>query len=117
YEAYAAYKALPEELRLSMLRSVYILDASPNIVDVREEIAREVYHAAGRDRVERLVERLEGWWFGLVIKALTGGTPDAIPVLAIDNRIDELREEFRRSALPVDFAAALPPLSVIAELD
>lgn len=115
--AYQAYTALPEEVRLNLLRAVTILDGSPNIVDVREEIVRELYHAAGRDQVEHLVERLEGWWFGTVIMALSGAGPSSIPVLAIDQRVDELREEFKRDALPVDFKTSNPPPAVIAELD
>ena len=94
-----------------------ILDRSPNIIDVRDEITQKVYHAASRDQIDHLVERLEGWWFGVVIKALAGTTPDAIPVLAIDQRVDELREEFKRSALPVDYSSALPSPNVVAELD
>lgn len=116
-EAYAEYKALPDDLRLSLLKAILVLDGSPNIIDVREETAREVYHAAARDQINHLVERLEGWWFGLVIKALSGAGPSSIPVLAIDQRVDELREEFKLSALPVDFKLASPPAAVIAELD
>jgi hypothetical protein len=116
-QAYVAYKALPETLRLSLLRAVFVLDSSPNIIDVRDEIARELFHAAGRENVDHFVERLEGWWFGVVIKALSGTNPTAIPVLAIDQRIDELREEFRRSALPVDYASTIPPPAIVAELD
>ena len=115
--AYEAYAALPEELRLSLLRAIIVLDGSPNIVDVRDEIARELYHAAARDQVDHLVERLEGWWFGVVVKALTGAAPNAVPVLAIDQRVDELREEFKRGALPVDYKSKEPPPVVIAELD
>jgi C-terminal domain 7 of the ABC-three component (ABC-3C) systems len=116
-EAYAAYKALPEALRLALLRAVFVLDGSPNIIDARDDIAHELYHAAGRENVDHLVERLEGWWFGVIIKALASTIPTAIPVLAIDQRIDELREEFRRTALPVDYASATPSEAVIAELD
>jgi hypothetical protein len=54
-EAYAAYRALPDELRLSLLRAIFILDGSPNIIDVREEIARELYRAAERDQIDHLV--------------------------------------------------------------
>ena len=107
--AYAAYAALPDELRLSLLRAINVLDGSPNIIDVRDEIARELYHAAARDQLDLLVKRLEGWWFGVVVKALTGAGPNAVPVLAIDQRVDELREEFKRSALPVDFRSQRPP--------
>jgi len=66
-KARAAYAAVPEQLRLSLLKAVMILDGSPNIIDMREEIERELHHAAPRDRVDKLVERLEGWWFGAVI--------------------------------------------------
>jgi hypothetical protein len=115
--AYAAYIALAEPVRLSLLRSVFILDGSSNIIDVREEIERELYHAAPRDQIDHLVERLEGWWFGTVIRALTYPARTAIPVLAIEQRVDELREEFKRNALPVDFKTALPPQTVVADLD
>jgi len=115
--AYAAYKALPDPLRRSLLKAVSVLDGSPNIIDVQDDIVREVYHAAGRDHVHSLVERLEGWWFGLVIRALSGAGPNTIPVLAIDQRVDELRDEFKRTALPVDFKCKEPPAAVIAELD
>jgi hypothetical protein len=116
-KARKAYVALAEGVRLSLLRSVRILDKSPNIIDVREDIERELHHAAPRDQIEKLVERLEGWWFGVVIRAMSGAAPSAIPVSAIEQRVDELREEFKRDALPIDFKTALPSQSVVAELD
>lgn len=113
----AAYGELAEHVRLSLLRCVMILDGSPNILDVREDIARELHHAAPRDRIDSLVERLEGWWFGAVIRAMSDTPPSAIPVLAIEQRVDELREEFKRDALPVDCKAVVPSETVVAELD
>jgi hypothetical protein len=111
------YVRLSEHIRVSMLRSVTILDGSPNIIDVREEIEGELHHAATRDHIDKLAERLEGWWFGTVIRALSRTPHAAIPVLAIEQRVDELREEFKRSALPVDYRAAVPAQEVIAEMD
>jgi hypothetical protein len=116
-DAYAAYMALPEALRLSLLRAILVLDGSPNIIDVRDDIARELHRAAERDQIDKLVERLEGWWFGVVVKALTGAGATSVPVLAIETRIDELREEFKRSSLPVDYKSSKPPPAVVAELD
>ena len=68
-------------------------------------------------QIDYFVEPAEGWWFGVVIRALSGVGPSAIPVLAIDQRIDELREEFKRSALPVDYASTHPSPTIVAELD
>jgi hypothetical protein len=115
--AYKAYKDLDEPQRLNLLRAIIVLDGSPNILDVRDEICRELRHAVSREHIDQFVERLEGWWFGVVIRTLAGERATAVPVLAIDNRLDELREEFRRDALPVDFSNATPPQSVVAELD
>lgn len=115
--AYEAYSALPKGQRINLLGAVTVLDRSPNIINVRDEIMREVYHAAPRDKLEQLTQRLEGWWFGVVIGALTGTGPSSIPVLSIDQRVDELREEFKRDALPVDFGTATPPAAVVADLD
>jgi hypothetical protein len=112
-----AYAETAEYVRLSLLRAIMILDGSPNIIDVHEEIARELHHAAPREQLNKLVERLEGWWFGAVIRALSGAAPPEIPVLAIEQRVDELREEFKRDALPVDFRASVPPESIVADMD
>jgi hypothetical protein len=116
-DSYTAYKALPQNVRLAFLKAVLILDGSPNIHDVHQEIIQEVYHAAPRSQIANLVQRLEGWWFQVVINALSGVGPSAIPVMAIDQRVDELREEFKRTALPIDFARAFPSPEVVAELD
>lgn len=116
-DAYEAYRSLPDEVRESLLRAVYVLDGSPNIIDVHAEIARELHRAVGRDQIDNFVERLEGWWIGWVIRALNGTTPQSIPVLAIETRVDELREEFKRASLPVDYKSAIPPVAIVAELD
>lgn len=115
--AYSEYTSLPAESRKSLLKAVTILDGSPNIIDVFEEIVQELYYSAPKGQVPHLVERLEGWWFSTIIKALSTKPVQAIPVLAIDQRVDDLREEFKREALPVDLKTESPPQEVIAELD
>ncbi len=114
-EAYKLYAALLTPVRISLLKAITVLDSAPDIVNVVDELEQELYYAAPRDQVAHLVERLEGWWFAIVIKAMLSKT--SIPVLAIDQRVDELREEFKRSALPVDLKNAAPPQEVIAEMD
>jgi C-terminal domain 7 of the ABC-three component (ABC-3C) systems len=116
-DAYKAFKDLAEAQRFALIRAITVLDGSSNIVDVHGDICREVRLAVSREHIEHFVERLEGWWFGVIVKALTSVGSNAIPVLAIDNRLDELREEFRRNSLPVDYGGKTPPASVIAELD
>jgi hypothetical protein len=113
---YEAYEALSPSQRLRLLRAITILDGAPDIVDVHSEIVQEVRLAAPRSQINQFVERLEGWWFALVVDALAGGG-GAIKVLSIDARIDELREDFHRAALPVDHAASFPSPEIVADLD
>ncbi len=113
---YAAYKALLPSQRLRLLRATTIMDRAPNILDVHDDICQAVRHAVPRAFIELFVERLEGWWFGMVVNALaTGGK--SIKVLSIDGRIDELREDFHRDALPIDHASATPTPEIVADLD
>ncbi|MFO0586953.1 MAG: ABC-three component system protein [Polyangiaceae bacterium] len=114
---YSAFRSLPVTARMALLKAIQVLDGSPNIIDIRDEIIGHLMHAAPRSKLELLVERLEGWWFGLVIRSMVGVAPSAIPVAAIESKIDELREAFRRDALPVDFANKVPSTEVVASLD
>lgn len=114
-EAYKLYSALSPLVRVQLLKAITVLDNAPDIVDVVDELEQELYYAAPKGQVAHLVERLEGWWFSAVIKAMLDKS--SIPVLAIDQRVDELREEFKRTALPVDLKNVAPPQEVIAAMD
>lgn len=115
--AYAAYVILPEASRLALLRAISVLDSAPNILEVQDEISRFVRPAVPKVHLEHFVERLEGWWFAVVVKALADSGPKEISILSIENRIDELREEFQRNALPIDFSGATPTDEVVSSLD
>lgn len=114
--SYQAYKALSDSQRMRLLRAITVLDGASDILDVHDEIVQAVRLAAPKLHIDQFVERLEGWWFRLVIEALAnnGG---GIKVLSVDARIDELRESFQRVALPVDNAASLPSAEIVADLD
>jgi hypothetical protein len=84
-------------------------------VDTVDELKQTLYYAAPKEQISNLHERLEGWWFGKVITAMVKKV--SIPVMAIDQRVDDLREEFKRNSLPVDFKSSVPSPDIIAELD
>jgi hypothetical protein len=113
---YKVFRDLPETTRKSLLKTITVIDVSANILDVREDICDQLRFAVPREKVDILVERLEGWWFTMVIRAMSG-PGGAIPLTAIENKIDELRESFKREALPIDFADKTPPAAVVAALD
>lgn len=107
----------PEDLRLQILDMVEMLDASPTIVDVRDRIAFNLRRACRAEHLIPFIERLEGWWFSLVIDALATPGGKLIPVSSIDSRIDDLREEFGPEKLPIDYQSASPSEATIELLE
>jgi hypothetical protein len=108
---------LSPDAQLNLLRAVAVLDNSSSIDDVLGDIEAELFHAVANDHLPLLVERLEGWWIGLVIQSLSTVSNNSIPVTAVDAKIDELRESFKRGALPIDFADVTPSEAIVAQLD
>lgn len=111
------YLAQPSEIREQILGMIEVLDASPNVIDVRDEIALLVRRACRADHLKVFVERLEGWWFTLLIEALVTPGGMLIPVSVIDSKVDDLREEFRPEKLPIDYGATDPTKETICLLE
>lgn len=115
--AYKSFTALSPDAQLSLLRAVTVLDNSSSINDVLGDIEAELFHAVTSEHLPLLVERLEGWWVGLVIQSLSTVSNNSIPVTAVDAKIDELRESFQRDALSIDFADVTPSEAIVAQLE
>ena len=105
------------EVRRQIIEMVEILDASPTIVDVSDEIAFLLRRACRADHLKAFLERLEGWWFALVIDALATPGGKLTPVSLIDSKIDDLREEFGPEKLPIDFSSADPSEHTVGLLE
>jgi hypothetical protein len=106
-KAYDDFNRLPSISQEHLLNCVTVLDCSPNISDSHQQIRDKLLLSAPREMSDSFLERLEGWWFSVCIECLTG-TRAGVSLFEIENKIDELRESFRRDALPVDYADAQP---------
>lgn len=99
---YSAFLGLDQARQRQLLERVTVLDASPNIVDLDVELRVEVRWAADRGHLESFLRRLEGWWLRRVVQQLFGGSSSPILSSEFDLQMDDLREQFKREALPVD---------------
>ncbi|MEE4577549.1 ABC-three component system protein [Paenibacillus polymyxa] len=107
--SYEAYLRLTEQQRKDMLDCVYILDASPNIVDTKEEILRELRYATRPEFKEAVFQRLEGLWFNKVIQHLSLESATTISQVEILEFINDLQEQFHQDNLPIDFLDYIGP--------
>lgn len=97
-----AFLGLTQDGQAQLLERVTVLDASPNIVDLDAALRGEVRWAADRGHLESFLRRLEGWWLRRVVQQLFGGSSSPILSSEFDPQMDDLREQFKREALPVD---------------
>lgn len=105
------------EMREQIIGMVEILDASPTIIDAKDELAAALKRACRPEHITAFRERLEGWWFAIVIDALATPGGKLIPVSLIDSKIDDLRDEFGLEQLPIDYGMADPSGETVGLLE
>ena len=100
--AYRLFRDLGDDDRTRLLESVTIIPQAPSIDETGGELRQEVRLAVRREHVEAFLSRLEGWWFGRALRQMID--PETSPILSneLESEIDDLREQFKLDALPVD---------------
>ena len=102
-DAYDAFNALVPEDQAALLDAVTVIDASPNVLDVREKIESELRLAVRPQHLSPFTDRLEGWWYGRVVQNLAHKDNGVILARELRSQIDDLREQFIQDNLPIDF--------------
>lgn len=101
--SYAAFLALDEGQQRALLEAVFVIDSSPIIGELDDRLRAEVRWAAGKQHADAFVSRLEGWWFRRTIQQLRAPLGSNVVLSReVEAQMDDLREQFRRDALPID---------------
>lgn len=113
--AYRSFQKLADEQRKSLLSSVNVIDASPDIYDVHDQILKELRLAVRPRFLDLISERVEGWWFKRVIANLSADTSAPILAKELIDQIHDIQEQYFEESLPIEFLGAIGPDE--AELD
>ena len=100
---------LSESRRRSLLSKVHVLDSSPNILESREQILKYLRVTTRPEFLTPVYERLEGWWFEVIVEHLADSSPNLIPYTALLAKINDIQEQFHQESLPIDFLQAIAP--------
>jgi hypothetical protein len=107
-KGFEAFNRLSKIRKSQLLRSVYVLDKSPDMTKAEKLLRQELRVATAPKNIEAFASRVEGWWFGVAVQQLSGQRA-FIKGSALLDELSDLREQFRLDALPIDFAeVALP---------
>jgi hypothetical protein len=107
-EAYIAFKSLSDDHQFRLVDSIYILDCVENIVDIEKVIKNELRLVVKSELLTPLYERIEGWWFNESVRHLFFGSKEVIKGADVHRKIQDIRDELKPDALPIDFANAEP---------
>jgi hypothetical protein len=116
-KAIAAFTALTPEMRKALVASIEIIDGAPLIADMHILIEERLRMIAPRGKAAPAREQLEGWWWPRICAALQAQTPSTIPVLELEQKLDDIRDSLKRDALPLHMEHVDPPQEELERLD
>lgn len=99
---YNSFKSLNEEVAKKLLDNIVVIDGSSNIIDVENEIKREIRYSCLPKYQDLICERLEGWWFKKAIEALNSDDPIYVSQSQVRSYIVSISEEYTPDNLPID---------------
>jgi len=106
--SFDAFLSLSPEMRASLLASIDVLDGQPTLSELEAVLEEHLRLAVPRGKAAAARELLEGWWWPRVCNALMSNPPGRIAIADLETKLEEVREWFRRDALPITFADAVP---------
>ena len=106
--AYQEFMRLPKTRRSQLVRSIYVLDRSPGMIQALNLLRQELRIATAPATVDAFATRIQGWWFEAVVEQLMG-VRRVISGADLEAALADLREQFRLDNLPIDFAEETLP--------
>lgn len=115
--AAAAFLNLMPEERTALVSSIYVLDQFPAIADVQKELLAEIAFSVDMKYREPFLDRLQGWFLRRAVQQLQAESDARIKGEELVLVLDELRFQFRRDNLPIDFLLAEPEAGISVDED
>ena len=116
-DSIAAFQGLTPDMRATLVAAIEIIDGAPLISDLESIIEDRLRMLAPRGKGRRAREQLEGWWWPRLCATLLADTPSTIPVLEVEQKLDDIRDSLKRDALPFDMEHVDPPPEELETLD
>ncbi|MFG1466202.1 ABC-three component system protein [Xanthobacter sp. DSM 24535] len=116
-KAVAAFTGLSSAIRKELVGAIEVLDGQPLIADLGAVIEERLRMIAPRGKAALAREQLEGWWWPRICAVLQAETPGTISVLAVEQKLDDIRDALKRDALPLDMEHVEPSPEEMGSLD
>lgn len=99
---YSEFISLGDEVAKKLVSSIYIIDGSSNIIDVRDDIIKIIRYGSLPKFEQKIFERLEGWWWDKCIEYLLSDKLVFVSQKQIRSIISSIRDEYTEDNLPIN---------------
>ena len=99
---YQAFLSMDEKSVKTLLSHIVIFADEPDINYTFEDIKTTIKYSCKFSHLNAVAERVEGWWFQEVIKALMSKNPVIMSQRQIHNKIIEIARQFDDDNLPIE---------------
>ena len=100
--AYESFLSAGSSAQADVLNRVVVIDSSPTVTSLEDELRAEVYWATVRKHHTAFLERLEGWWLRRILAQLANVAADRVGSVEVEAIVNDLRDQFTQEALPID---------------
>ena len=100
--AYRSFMSLRDDIRKRLVNRITVLDGSPSITELDEDLRKAVHFIAESRHLGCCVSLIEAWWYRRVVTHLADET--AAPILGeeLESACSRIREQFRQDNLVID---------------
>lgn len=113
---YDAFIKLTSADRRALLDAITVFDRAVNIVELDAELKAAIRLVIEDRYAEAFLDRLEAWWMRRAILNLTDASR-GIKAAELLGFVHDLRNQFGRDSLPIDYILAEPPDGVAVDED
>jgi len=101
---YQAFLNTKESVIKKLLGRIVVIDSAPNILDCDNEIRKQVRYSSLPKYEDKVIERIEGFWYQSVIRALCSkeSEPKYMTQNQIRAKIVSISQEYADDNLPTD---------------
>ncbi|AJW71226.1 ABC-three component system protein [Nitrosopumilus adriaticus] len=100
---YKKFLRFNPELKKELFESIYVFDGSLKIQDARNKIMNEIAKRGRKEFEKQFFERVWGLWINMVTDILATKSKSTISYDEFHSHIQDIRDEFNRESLPIDF--------------
>lgn len=100
---YQSFLSMDEKEIKKLLSHICILSSAPDIVDVLENMKKILKYSCPFEYLDTVTERVEGWWFKEVIKALKSDVAVIMSQRQLHGKVLEISQQYDEDNLPIDF--------------